>query len=470
MIFLLIAAYTLQTADALFSYNTCVNEEGISSKATVSSFTANQFYNICPESLSSTAPLSQPICGDGSAFSFYFSKPTQKKENRDKILIEFLGGGACWNTDTCGQQSDSLAISETWNAFVGYSCSETQALMSSYGESMSFLCARQVGEVDFTEYNTIIVPYCTQDVHMGDRFMAYDGGEVYHHGAHNMNSVLQWIYVNFPNPSHIALTGCSAGATSLPIVYDLIGKHYNSSITGGRSTSISVIMDSAVYLTPQYFLSNSIENWNPRTVMNLVNFNYEKWQNDETFLTKLWDHVLQRGWEKDKWGFLSHTYDSTSITYWKDMGGMYNGNYDGESSIWWNNLTTSIDIIKINHKNVDTFFIDGEGHCTLGLYYGLQVEGFEDWAENIFKMSVLPSDAPSATSEDTASPSKSPTRSPDLFSARSKTSSSGNTASPSTSPTKSPDLFSAGSKNTTLELSSAILILFATSGCIMAWF
>ena len=313
IIFLLIAAYTLQTADALFSYNTCVNEEGISSKATVSSFTANQFYNICPESLSSTAPLSQPICGDGSAFSFYFSKPTQKKENRDKILIEFLGGGACWNTDTCGQQSDSLAISETWNAFVGYSCSETQALMSSYGESMSFLCARQVGEVDFTEYNTIIVPYCTQDVHMGDRFMAYDGGEVYHHGAHNMNSVLQWIYVNFPNPSHIALTGCSAGATSLPIVYDLIGKHYNSSITGGRSTSISVIMDSAVYLTPQYFLSNSIENWNPRTVMNLVNFNYEKWQNDETFSTKLWDHVLQRGWEKDKWGFLSHTYVSAKL-------------------------------------------------------------------------------------------------------------------------------------------------------------
>merc|ERR1712161_45034 len=110
----------------------------------------------------------------------------------------------------------------------------------------------------------------------------------------------------------------------------------------------------------------------------------------------------------------------------------------------WNDLTSSTDTIKNNHKNVDTFFIDGEGHCTLGLYYGLQVEGFEDWTENIFKMSVLPSDTPSSTSEDTASPS--------------------------TSPTKSPDLFSAGSKNTTLELSSAILILFATSGCIIAWF
>ena len=73
------------------------------------------------------------------------------------------------------------------------------------------------------------------------------------------------------------------------------------------------------------------------------------------------------------------------------MGGMYNGNDDGESSIWWNNLTTSIDTIKINHKNVDTFFIDGEGHCTLGLYYGLQVEGFEDWAENISKMTSSPS-------------------------------------------------------------------------------
>merc|ERR1711957_485836 len=76
-------------------------------------------------------------------------------------------------------------------------------------------------------------------------------------------------------------------------------------------------------------------------------------------------------------GFLSHTYDSTSITYWKHMGGLYNG---------------------------------------------LQVEGFEDWAENIFKMSVLPSDAPSATSEDTASPSKSPTRSSAKKSKKSKSS------------------------------------------------
>ena len=37
------------------------------------------------------------------------------------------------------------------------------------------------------------------------------------------------------------------------------------------------------------------------------------------------------------------------------------------------------------HKNVDFYVIDSEGHCSFGLYYPLQEEGFQSWASPIVK-------------------------------------------------------------------------------------
>ena len=55
----------------------------------------------------------------------------------------------------------------------------------------------------------------TQDVHIGDAPNAsYDGENVIQHvGAHNMIRTLNWVFKNFPDPTHIFLTGCSAGGT-----------------------------------------------------------------------------------------------------------------------------------------------------------------------------------------------------------------------------------------------------------------
>jgi hypothetical protein len=59
-----------------------------------------------------------------------------------------------------------------------------------------------------------------------------------------MMGTLRWIFANFPNPNHIALTGCSAGGTSLPVVYDLLNKHYNK--FGVRTTQVNTIIDFGV--------------------------------------------------------------------------------------------------------------------------------------------------------------------------------------------------------------------------------
>lgn len=86
--------------------------------------------------------------------------------------------------------------------------------------------------------------FSTQDVHLGDApSVTYDGENYIHHvGAHNMVRTLNWVFKNFPNPSHVFLTGCSAGGTAVPIAYDILNKHYNTFLKGGpRSTNINAI-------------------------------------------------------------------------------------------------------------------------------------------------------------------------------------------------------------------------------------
>jgi hypothetical protein len=182
-------------------------------------------------------------------------------------------------------QKDYLTFPPYYDDFVGKSCSEIEYGMQN--SALGMLCAKEMGSTNFQEYNTIIVPYCTQDVHIGDSFISYDeddggGGDntIRHAGAHNMYRTLQWIFDNFHNPTHIFLTGCSAGGTAVPIAYDLINKHYNTFLKGSgtwpRAVNINVIMDSSVYLTPEYFLQNYYGNWNPATIMKKIQFNWKK--------------------------------------------------------------------------------------------------------------------------------------------------------------------------------------------------
>ena len=375
-------------------YSNC-DENSIPANQQLSSLTPNTFHKICPGTSTDTSkPLSQPKCGDGTAFSFYYHKPSQSHFNKDKVLIEFQGGGACWDANSCQKQQDLLTFPTDLDGFIGYSCSTVNYGMGNYGGyPINLLCATTIGgTLDLSDYNYIFVPYCTQDVHMGDNIASYNDNNngssgVYHHGAHNMMGVLNWVYKHFPNPSHIFLTGCSAGGTALPLAYGLINGHYNSFLKGGRTVNINTIIDSAVYLTPSYFLEYGIDNWNPWTALAKIMFPYNKYKYNINYSTRLWEHVLGHASRKDKWGFVTHTYDPVSIAYWQAMGGAY-GDDDNDSDdevSWTNHLESSLSTIQGEYSNVDVFYINGNGHCSFGLEYALQEDGFDEFALNIMK-------------------------------------------------------------------------------------
>ena len=306
----------------------------VTSDASASSLPSNKFVKIVPKT--TNAELGQPLCGDGGEFAFYFSKPAKSKANGGaKLIVELLGGGACWSADTCNQQQDQLKFPEFYDSLLGYSCSEVAAAFKSNNnnEPISMLCASTVGNVDLSTYSTVIIPYCTQDVHIGDSEASYNGynSVVYHHGAHNVKQTLEWVFKNFPSPENVILTGCSAGATALPVVYSYMHSKYNS-LFKRRSTQISVLADSATYLTPPIFLRNYFDNWKPSTVFNRLNYK-EEYSEDEdgTFSTDLWDYIINQGDSRDGWAFISHTEDPVSSYYYELMGqgdNNYNNNYN----------------------------------------------------------------------------------------------------------------------------------------------
>ena len=355
-------------------------------------------------------------------------------------MIEVMGGGACWDSDTCQKQQDMLYVDESLDDALGKSCQELQYGMQSEGAQTNMLCGMQLGSdrsesdayVDFTEYNAIIVPYCTQDVHLGSKTMTYyennnynnndddanddqnngNSMEVHHKGGNNLHAVMRWIFRNFPDLRHAAVTGCSAGGTAVPIVQQLLHKHYNH--FGNRATQITTLADSPVYLTPKYFLENALGNWDPSPILSSVGIPYEKFKSSEDYPTLIWDYILRKGNNRNRWGFVSHTNDPVSLTYFKYMSGSesdddynyYNVDdddykvddnnlnddddpYQDINDKWYSELTSSISYIEKKHKNAKSYWIDGEGHCSFGLYYALQEDGFSSFAAEIFKEDAL---------------------------------------------------------------------------------
>jgi hypothetical protein len=149
--------------------------------------------------------------------------------------------------------------------------------------------------------------------------------------------------------------------------------------------------------------------------MGLVGLNFERLRHEKNYPDLVWDHILRRGSISDRWGFVTHSSDAVSLMYYQYMscdenGGRslslassFGGSYassiaveghgrhmtDSLESQWWTEINSSMEYIKKRHQNVETYVIDGEGHCTFGLYYPLQEAQFEEWAALIVNENLV---------------------------------------------------------------------------------
>lgn len=165
------------------------------------------------------SPGGDTICSNGTPYAF-FARPADVES--DRLLIHFQGGGACWFGEIC-----DLMSSPTYDPFVTEDDDPTN-----WGGFFNF--AHE--ENPFTDYNMVMVPYCTADVHIGNSVTSYtvaatDESEerevtIYHNGYVNAMTVLEWTFENYTDPAEVFVTGCSAGSIPSPFYTQHVAEAY----------------------------------------------------------------------------------------------------------------------------------------------------------------------------------------------------------------------------------------------------
>ena len=188
---------------------------------------------------------SETECANGSPYEYFVNKGTV-----NKLVIDFQGGGACWEGGTC-----SLPSSDDGDVSLYRDEVDDADLVAAQG-----IYNRTRAENPIKDWYHVYIPYCTGDIHIGNAVNEYTSpsGERYtvrHKGAVNAASVLAWTFQNFTDPEQVFITGCSAGAYGAAYWTRTIKANY-------PDTDVKQLGDCGAGVSTDEFSDLLEENWN----------------------------------------------------------------------------------------------------------------------------------------------------------------------------------------------------------------
>ena len=185
-------------------------------------------------------PGGETRCADGSPFKFFVYPGDPAK-----LLVEFEGGGACWDDATCATPIYTRRVTADLPAL------EQRGLLPGIYD-------RNNPENPFRDWTHIYVPYCTGDLHWGNNARTYSGPTgpytVQHKGAVNASAALSWAYQNVAAPSKLFVAGCSAGGYASIFWSPRLMQAYSGA-------SAAQFSDSAAGIVPPGFFMTPLTNW-----------------------------------------------------------------------------------------------------------------------------------------------------------------------------------------------------------------
>ncbi|MEM9187784.1 MAG: pectin acetylesterase-family hydrolase [Myxococcota bacterium] len=192
-------------------------------------------------------PGGDTICARGTEYRFFV-----RGGRTDRVIVDFQGGGACWNDVTCSFAdalfSDSTGTLEEFTAFAN---SETAQAGIFTNDPSS----------PFADWTIVHIPYCTGDIHWGNSFQEYSTGlPIEHRGFVNAQAALDWVYSRYEMPERMFVTGCSAGAYGAALHSAYIANHY-------PNIDMAVLADSGAGIITDSFLNDSLPNWNAEAAL-----------------------------------------------------------------------------------------------------------------------------------------------------------------------------------------------------------
>ena len=185
-------------------------------------------------------PGGDTLCADGSPYRFFVHPGDPAK-----LLVEFEGGGGCWDAQTC-----ELDI---YNRRVLVDPEQVQR-----NGQLQGIYERTRTDNPLRDFTHVYIPYCTGDLHWGNAVQTYAGRNgsyvVPHRGGVNAAAAVGWAYDNVLAPSQLVVAGCSAGGYGATAWSANLMAHY-------PGASAAHLSDSAAGVIPEGFFQKALRNW-----------------------------------------------------------------------------------------------------------------------------------------------------------------------------------------------------------------
>lgn len=224
-------------------------------------------------------------CADGSATGIAVSPGRS-----DAVLVYLAGGGACWGDAVCdGSVPRAFGAAD-------------YALVQAYASGTLF--DQNLPGNPFADWTHVFVPYCTGDVHAGDRVRDHGGETWEHHGWRNLEAAAATITAGLPRPTRLVVAGSSAGGFGALAAYDLLRAEWDPA--GG--TTAALLDDSGPTLVgtamPPGLLATWWDTWGLGSTIGA------DCPSCETDLSAIWP-ILHGRYGQDRLALVSTTQDAT---------------------------------------------------------------------------------------------------------------------------------------------------------------
>ncbi len=307
-------------------------------------------------------PGGDTICSRGTPYAYYVRPGTV-----NRVIIDFIGGGACWNQLTCSVANQIF-----------------EPTVDSVREAVQANDPRGFYDHDnpenpFKDWYHVVIPYCTGDIHWGDAITTYGKGTdavvINHKGAVNTRAVLDWVYESFSAPEDIFVTGCSAGSYGSALWAPWIMQHY-------PNARVSQFGDSGAGIITKSFFEDSFPSWNAEQAFPSFIPALDPAKVD-LLSTELPDLYAGVGnfFPTQRVSQYNTTFDENQTFYYIAMGG------EGGAEAWSKKMLGSVKEIEQRAANFGSFGAAGEQHCILPYdnFYSVNVDGYRlvDWLKDM---------------------------------------------------------------------------------------
>jgi hypothetical protein len=305
-----------------------------------------------PGKLHVLKPGGETICSRGDEYAFFVFPGDPKK-----VIVEFEGGGACWDAFTCSVADaifkDKVEVPPDGAALPGWYDHSNPAH-------------------PMKEWTHVYIPYCTGDIHWGDNVQTYGEGDkafsINHKGAVNAGAALAWLYDQIAAPEKVFVTGCSAGGYGSIWWAPQVQKHY-------EGAKVYHFADSAAGVITKDFFEKSFPSWNAQKTFPSFLGNFE----DAKTLPDLYNMIAAYFPERT-YSQYTTILDENQTFYYVAMGG------DGAEA-WSQEMLGNLAAIAAESPNFRAFVAPGEQHCILPYdnFWTVEVGGTKlvDWLRDM---------------------------------------------------------------------------------------